>query len=119
MSIRKCDLMYAHNRINTSNNDINNHTTLSQDHHDQYSSTNSIHTNSNRQNSYDNNSRIMYDKNNEDNNPNNNNTINITNPPLNSDTTITADITTESHWNTQWHLKSTHNITYASHAHTH
>ena len=78
-----------------------------------------MNNNTNLQNSYDNHSRTLYDKNNEDNNPNNNNTINLTNPPSNSDMTITADITIESHWNTQWQLKSTRDITYASHAHTH
>ena len=44
---------------------------------------------------------------------NNNNTINLNNSPPNSVTTITADITTESNWNTQWQLESTRDITYA------
>ena len=31
---------------------------------------------------------------------------------------ITADITTEANWNTQWQLESTRDITYAPQAHT-
>ena len=33
--------------------------------------------------------------------------------------TITADITMESNWNTQWQLESTQDTTYVPHAHTH
>ena len=48
----------------------------------------------------------------------NNDTNNLNNPNHNYDATITADITTESNFNTQGQLESTHDITYAPHAHT-
>ena len=80
-----------------------------------------MNTQPNLQNRQDNNNSMLYVQNKEDNNQNqiNNNSNNFNTLNNNYDVTITADITTESNWNTQWQLESTQDITYAPHAHTH
>ena len=80
-----------------------------------------MNTHPNIQNRHDNNISTLYVQNKEDNNQNpiNNNTNNLNNLNNNYDVTITADITMESNWNTQWQLESTQDITYVPQTHTH
>ena len=64
---------------------------------------------------------MYYVQNKEDNNQNqiNNSSNNFNTLNNNYDVTITADITMESNWNTQFQLESTQDTTYVPHAHTH